>query len=136
MRAANTRVGRAVLVIVENSGFLSGSTTVVGKPNLLLRAVLIFTKVLKLKLTMAAGRILVVEDEDKLRRVVQLHLESLGFEVEGAANAEQALPLAGLAGAGDHRFAPSRHGRHSTDQAIARARRAGGGDCDDGAWVG
>jgi DNA-binding NtrC family response regulator len=71
----------------------------VGKPNLLLRAVLIFTKVLKLKLTMAAGRILVVEDEDKLRRVVQLHLESLGFEVDGAASAEQALPLAGLAAA-------------------------------------
>jgi DNA-binding NtrC family response regulator len=48
---------------------------------------------------MAAGRILVVEDEDKLRRVVQLHLESLGFDVDGAANAEQALPLAGLAAA-------------------------------------
>ncbi len=48
---------------------------------------------------MAAGRILVVEDEDKLRRVVQLHLESLGFEVDGAASAEQALPLAGLAAA-------------------------------------
>ncbi len=48
---------------------------------------------------MAAGRILLVEDEDKLRRVVQLHLESLGFEVDGAASAEQALPLAGLAAA-------------------------------------
>jgi len=48
---------------------------------------------------MAAGRILVVEDEEKLRRVVQLHLESLGFEVDGAASAEQALPLAGLASA-------------------------------------
>ncbi len=48
---------------------------------------------------MAAGRILVVEDEDKLRRVVQLHLESLGFEVDGAGSAEQALPLAGLAAA-------------------------------------
>jgi DNA-binding NtrC family response regulator len=48
---------------------------------------------------MAAGRILVVEDEDKLRRVVELHLESLGFEVDGAASAEQALPLAGLAAA-------------------------------------
>ncbi len=66
---------------------------------MLLRAVLIFTNVLKLKLTMAAGRILVVEDEDKLRRVVELHLESLGFEVDGAASAEQALPLAGLAAA-------------------------------------
>jgi two-component system response regulator AtoC len=46
---------------------------------------------------MPAGRILVVEDEEKLRRVVQLHLESLGFEVDGAASAEQALPLMGSA---------------------------------------
>ena len=46
---------------------------------------------------MPAGRILVVEDEDKLRRVVQLHLESAGFDADGAASAEQAMPLAGLA---------------------------------------
>ncbi len=46
---------------------------------------------------MAAGRILVVEDEEKLRRVVQLHLESLGFEVDGAGSAEQALPLVAAA---------------------------------------
>lgn len=46
---------------------------------------------------MSAGRILVVEDEDKLRRVVQLHLESTGFEVDGAPTAEQALPLATVA---------------------------------------
>ncbi len=46
---------------------------------------------------MAVERILVVEDEDKLRRVVQLQLESAGFEVDGASTAEQALPLATLA---------------------------------------
>lgn len=46
---------------------------------------------------MPAGRILIVEDEDKLRRVLQLHLESAGFEVDAAGSAEQALPLAGLA---------------------------------------
>lgn len=46
---------------------------------------------------MSSGRVLVVEDEDKLRRVVQLHLESAGFEVDGAPSAEQALPLATLA---------------------------------------
>ncbi len=46
---------------------------------------------------MPAGRILLVEDEDKLRRVVQLHLESLGYEVDGAANAEQGLSSAGAA---------------------------------------
>jgi len=44
-----------------------------------------------------AGRILIVEDEDKLRRVMQLQLESAGFDVDGAATAEQGLPLATLA---------------------------------------
>ena len=43
------------------------------------------------------GRILVVEDEDKLRRIIQLELESAGYEVDGAASAEQSLPLAQLA---------------------------------------
>jgi len=46
---------------------------------------------------MSSQRILIVEDEDKLRRVVQLHLESAGFEVDGSPNAEQGLPLATLA---------------------------------------
>ncbi|MBV9502448.1 MAG: sigma-54-dependent Fis family transcriptional regulator [Acidobacteriaceae bacterium] len=46
---------------------------------------------------MTPGRILVVEDEDKLRRVIQLQLESAGYEVDGAPNAEQALPLASVA---------------------------------------
>jgi len=44
-----------------------------------------------------AGRILVVEDEDKLRRVIQLELESAGYEVDGVPSAEQALSLASLA---------------------------------------
>ncbi len=35
-----------------------------------------------------------VEDEEKLRRVVELHLESLGYEVEGVSTAEHALPQA------------------------------------------
>src|SRR5580698_9709030 len=65
-----------------------------------------FTNVLKLKRQrslavaapiMSVGRILVVEDEDKLRRVVQLELESAGYEVDGAPTAEQGLPLASLA---------------------------------------
>ena len=43
------------------------------------------------------SRILIVEDEDKLRRVVQLHLESAGFEVDHAPTAEQALPRAAVA---------------------------------------
>ncbi|MBL8221675.1 MAG: sigma-54-dependent Fis family transcriptional regulator, partial [Bryobacterales bacterium] len=38
-------------------------------------------------------RILVVEDEDKLRRVIQLQLLSAGFTVDQAATAEEALPL-------------------------------------------
>lgn len=36
-------------------------------------------------------RILVVEDEEKLRRAVELHLRSLGFEVVKAGSAEEAL---------------------------------------------
>jgi DNA-binding NtrC family response regulator len=46
---------------------------------------------------MSDARILVVEDEEKLRRVIQLELESQGYEVDGAASAEQALPLATVA---------------------------------------
>jgi DNA-binding NtrC family response regulator len=38
--------------------------------------------------------ILVVEDEDKLRRVIELHLKSAGYEVLQAANAEDALKIA------------------------------------------
>ena len=38
-----------------------------------------------------------VEDEEKLRRVIQLKLESAGFEVDGAATAEQAIALATVA---------------------------------------
>jgi DNA-binding NtrC family response regulator len=36
-------------------------------------------------------RILVIEDEEKLRRVVQLQLQASGYEVDQAATAEQAL---------------------------------------------
>jgi DNA-binding NtrC family response regulator len=38
--------------------------------------------------------ILVVEDEDKLRRVIELHLKSAGYEVLQAATAEHALKFA------------------------------------------
>jgi DNA-binding NtrC family response regulator len=44
-----------------------------------------------------SGRILVVEDEAKLRRVIQIELESAGFEVDGASSAEEATPLAAVA---------------------------------------
>ncbi len=37
-------------------------------------------------------RVLVIEDEDRLRRVVQLHLTAAGFEVETAGSAEDAMP--------------------------------------------
>src|SRR5580698_30855 len=43
--------------------------------------------------SMPAGRVLIIEDEDKLRRVIQLHLSSAGFEVDSAASAEQAMPM-------------------------------------------
>ena len=39
-------------------------------------------------------RVLVVEDEDKLRRVIELQLESAGFDVDQAGTAEDALRLA------------------------------------------
>ena len=42
-------------------------------------------------------RILIVEDEEKLRRVLALHLEGLGYEVTTTASAEGALRLAGQA---------------------------------------
>ena len=43
------------------------------------------------------SRILIVEDEDKLRRVVQLHLEAPAMKWTTRATAEQALPRAGAA---------------------------------------
>lgn len=46
---------------------------------------------------MTSGRILVVEDEDKLRRIMRLHLETSGYEVDDASTAEAALPLSGMA---------------------------------------
>jgi len=39
-------------------------------------------------------RILIIEDEEKLARVLELELVSAGFEVERVSSAEQALPLA------------------------------------------
>src|SRR5437868_14206408 len=39
-------------------------------------------------------RILVVEDEEKLRRVIELHLISAGFDVDKARSAEEGLKLA------------------------------------------
>jgi len=38
-------------------------------------------------------RILIVEDEEKLRRVIELQLQSAGFEVDKAASAEEAMKL-------------------------------------------
>jgi DNA-binding NtrC family response regulator len=40
-----------------------------------------------------SARILVVEDEDKLRRVIELQLKTAGFEVDQAATAEDAMKL-------------------------------------------
>jgi DNA-binding NtrC family response regulator len=46
---------------------------------------------------MSAGKVLVVEDEEKLRRVIQLELESNGYEVDGTPSAEKGLALATVA---------------------------------------
>lgn len=40
------------------------------------------------------GTVLVIEDEEKLRRVMELQLKTAGYEVEQAGTAEQAAPLA------------------------------------------
>jgi len=47
---------------------------------------------------MTSPRILIVEDEEKLRRVLELQLRSAGFEVDSAASAESALRIADRAG--------------------------------------
>jgi two-component system NtrC family response regulator len=44
---------------------------------------------------MAAGKVLLVEDDDSLRRVTQLHLEKLGFDTTATPTAEQALGIMG-----------------------------------------
>lgn len=74
---------------------------------------------------MSAGRILVVEDEDKLRRVIQLHLESAGFDADGASSAEQAMPLAAMADLiiTDLRL-PGMHGLQFIQQLQARGVQA------------
>ena len=38
-------------------------------------------------------RVLVVEDEEKLRRVIELHLITSGFDVDKAATAEEGLKV-------------------------------------------
>lgn len=43
---------------------------------------------------MTKGRILIIEDEEKLRRVLELHLRSAGYEVEIASSAEEGWKLA------------------------------------------
>ena len=42
---------------------------------------------------MATCRVLVVEDDDSLRRVTQLHLDKLGFSTSATADAEEALRI-------------------------------------------
>ncbi len=44
---------------------------------------------------MAKQAILVIEDEEKHRRVIGLHLASAGYDVKGASTAEEGLKLAG-----------------------------------------
>jgi len=44
---------------------------------------------------MAVGKLLVVEDDDGLRRVTQLHLQKLGFTASATATAEEALQMLG-----------------------------------------
>jgi DNA-binding response OmpR family regulator len=51
---------------------------------------------------MAKTTILVIEDEEKQRRVVGLHLASTNYEVKGAGTAEEGWKLAGDVARGRH----------------------------------
>ena len=77
-------------------------------------------------------RILVVEDEDKLRRVIELQLTSAGFDVDKAATAEDALKLARPRRPGPHRSATARHGRPGAAGRNPPPEFAHAGDRDDG----
>ena len=77
-------------------------------------------------------RILVVEDEDKLRRVLELQLASAGFEVDKAATAEEGLKVVDRADLvlTDLKL-PGMDGLRIAG-ADPAAERAGAGDRDDG----
>ena len=52
---------------------------------------------------MGKATILVIEDEEKQRRVVGLHLAAADYEVKGAGTAEEGWKLAGVSGMPDLR---------------------------------
>ena len=76
--------------------------------------------------------ILVVEDEEKLRRVVELQLKGAGFEVEQAASVEEAMRLTDRARRDPDRSAAAGSERPGTVGATAPARLAHAGNRDDG----
>ena len=77
-------------------------------------------------------RILVVEDEDKLRRVHRAAALSAGFDVDKAASAEEGLKVVRPRRPGAHRSQAAQHGRPAVSGVDPAAKRAGAGDRDDG----
>ncbi len=72
-----------------------------------------------------------VEDEEKLRRVIELQLKTAGYEVEQAGTAEDAMKLADRADVilTDLRL-PGMSGLELL-QTVAQPRSAHAGDCHD-----
>ena len=66
--------------------------------------------------------VLVVEDEEKLRRVIELQLKTAGYEVEQAGTAEDALQAGRSRRRDHHGSASARPERPGTAAAICAAR--------------
>jgi hypothetical protein len=76
-------------------------------------------------------RILVVEDEEKLRRVIELQLVSGGFDVDKAATAEEALKVVDRADLVLTDLQAAFHGRPGIPRRHPPPERARPGDHDD-----
>ena len=75
--------------------------------------------------------VLVVEDEEKLRRVIELQLKTAGFEVEQAGSAEDALQTGRRRRPDPHRSSAARHERSGIAREPAPPGLAHAGHRDD-----
>jgi len=80
-------------------------------------------------------RILVVEDEEKLRRVIELQLVSGGFDVDKAATAEEALKVVDRADLVLTDLRLPFHGRPGISRRHPPPERTRPGDHDDRVWA-
>ena len=77
-------------------------------------------------------RILVVEDEEKLRRVIELQLMSAGLRCRQSGHRRRGAEAGGPRRHGADRSEAARHGRPGIPGADPPAERAGAGGHDDG----